>query len=610
MLCPTLLTTTAASHHPTGSADGREMAGSSEFNLFAPGAAWGGQQTIWDAYRDLLLSEKGAYQKPVRLKPPERYAQLQQPPPHAAPAGAAPAGGHSHPPHARNPSMRRMPAWPAPTFDSTFFASQSLSWQRPPPVPPPSTKIRLEGDGEVQRSMQPPRPCHELDKCPSPAPGFVNNLEPASSRLAQAISLGDPRAVGQVRGVTAMVKILCVLYDDPVGGFPLEYARDSIPETPVYPGGQKAPSPAAVDFKPGDLLGCVSGELGLREFLEGKGHEFLVTASKDGLEQELSDAEIVISQPFWPAYMTADRIAKAPKLRLCVTAGVGSDHVDLEAACQRGITVAEVSYSNSISVAEHAVMMILSLVRNYLPSHEMAKSGGWNIADCSSRSYDVEGMHVGTVGAGRIGLAVLKRLRPFDTHLHYTDQHRLPEAVEKELNLCYHDCVESMVRVCDVVTINCPLHPATEHLFNQDLIYKMKRGSYLINTARGKICDRDAVADALKDRHLAGYAGDVWFPQPAPANHPWRSMPHHGMTPHVSGTTLSAQARYAAGVREILECFLAGQPIRKEYLIVQDGQLAGAGVHSYTQGNTTKGHEEAEDFQRRKRLRGGGWGGD
>jgi formate dehydrogenase len=191
-------------------------------------------------------------------------------------------------------------------------------------------------------------------------------------------------------------------------------------------------------------------------------------------------------------------------------------------------------------------------------------------------------MEVGTVGAGRIGLAVLRRLKPFDVKLHYTDRHRLSEDVEKDLNLTYHPSVESMVRVCDVVTINAPLHPETEHLFNDALIDMMKRGAYLVNTARGKICDRDAVVRALKSGKLAGYAGDVWFPQPAPADHPWRTMPHHGMTPHTSGTSLSAQARYAAGTREILECWFAGRPIREEYLIVDRGKLAGTGAHSYS----------------------------
>jgi formate dehydrogenase len=397
-----------------------------------------------------------------------------------------------------------------------------------------------------------------------------------------------------------VANVLCVLYDDPVDGYPPAYAREHIPEIERYYGGQSTPTPERIDFTPGELLGSVSGELGLRKFLEERGHQLIVTSDKDGpdsvFEQRLPEADVVISQPFWPAYLTAERIAKAPRLKLVVTAGIGSDHVDLEAAGGRGITVAEVTYSNSISVAEHVVMMILALVRNYIPSYQRVIEGGWNIADCASRSYDLEGMQVGTVGAGRIGSAVLRRLAPFEVGLHYTDQHRLPNELERELGATFHDSVEQLVSICDVVTINAPLHPQTEGLFDSDLIGRMRRGSYLVNTARGKICDRDAVARACESGQLAGYAGDVWFPQPAPRDHPWRTMPHHGMTPHTSGTTLSAQARYAAGVREILESWLEGRPIREEYLIVDAGKLAGAGAHSYTTGDATGGSEEAGRF--------------
>jgi formate dehydrogenase len=395
--------------------------------------------------------------------------------------------------------------------------------------------------------------------------------------------------------------VLCVLYDDPVDGYPTTYARDEIPKIERYHDGMTTPTPEEIDFTPGALLGSVSGELGLRTFLEGGGHRLVVTSDKDGpeseFEQELPDAEIVISQPFWPAYLTAERIAKAPNLKLALTAGIGSDHVDLQAAMDHGVTVTEVTYCNSISVAEHVVMVILGLVRNYIPSYQWVVDGGWNIADCVSRSYDLEGMQVGTFGAGRIGSAVLRRLKPFEMGLHYTDRHRLPTDVEDELGVTFHEDAESLVSVCDVVTINAPLHPETEHLFDDELIGRMKRGAYLINTARGKICDRDAVARACESGQLAGYAGDVWFPQPAPQDHPWRTMPHHGMTPHISGSSLSAQTRYAAGVREILECWFDGRPIREEYLIVDGGKLAGAGAHSYSAGDATGGSEEAERFK-------------
>jgi formate dehydrogenase len=399
-----------------------------------------------------------------------------------------------------------------------------------------------------------------------------------------------------------MAKIVCVLYDDPVDGYPPAYARDDIPKIARYPDGQTTPTPEAIDFSPGELLGCVSGELGLRKFLEDAGHELVVTADKDGEDSEfdrnLPDAEVVISQPFWPAYLTAERIAKAPELKLAITAGIGSDHVDLQAAIDHGITVAEVTYCNSISVSEHVVMMILALVRNYIPSYKIVVDGGWNIADAVSREYDLEGMQIGTVAAGRIGSAVLRRLKPFDVGLHYTDRHRLSAEVEEELGVTFHELPEEMVAVCDVVTINAPLHPETENLFDEKMLSRMKRGAYLINTARGKICNRDAIAKALESGQLAGYAGDVWFPQPAPQDHPWRTMPWHGMTPHTSGSSLSAQARYAAGTREILECWFADKPIREEYLIAHGGKLAGAGAHAYSEGSATAGHEEAARFKR------------
>jgi formate dehydrogenase len=382
-----------------------------------------------------------------------------------------------------------------------------------------------------------------------------------------------------------MAKVLCVLYPDPETGYPPQYARDGIPAIRAYANGQTAPTPVDLGFRPGELVGSVSGELGLRRYLEKLGHELIVTSDKDGpnsaFEKHLPDAEIVISQPFWPAYLTADRIAKAKKLKLALTAGIGSDHVDLEAAARSHVTVAEVTGSNSISVAEHVVMMVLALVRNYLPAHHYAAKGGWNIADCVARSYDVEGMHFGTVAAGRIGIAVLRRLKPFGLHLHYTDPHRLSTEVEKELGLTYHPDAQSLVKVVDIVNLQMPLYPSTEHFFGDEMFALMKRGAYLVNTARGKLVDRDAVVRALESGQLAGYAGDVWYPQPAPADHPWRTMPYNGMTPHISGTSLSAQARYAAGTLEILQSFFERKPIREEYLIVDGGMLAGTGAKSY-----------------------------
>ena len=399
-----------------------------------------------------------------------------------------------------------------------------------------------------------------------------------------------------------MAKVVCVLYDDPVDGYPKKYARDDIPKITKYPDGQTAPTPSAIDFKPGELLGSVSGELGLRKFLEKAGHTLVVTSSKDGkdsvLDKELPDAEIVISQPFWPAYMTKERIEKAKKLKLIITAGIGSDHTDLQAAMDKGITVAEVTYCNSLSVSEHIVMMILALVRNYIPSYGWVVKGGWNIADCVERSYDLEGMNVGTVAAGRIGLAALRRLKPFDVKLHYYDKHRLPKEVEQELGLTFHPNVESLVKVCDVVTINTPA-PSRDraHVQRQTDRHDEARQLHREHRARQDLrprCHR-ACAGERSTRRLC------WRRVVPAATGQRPSVAHHAPSRHDAAylrhLAFGADPLCRGHARDPRELF-AKKPIRDEYLVVDKGKLAGVGAHSYTAGDATKGSEEAAKFKK------------
>ena len=186
-----------------------------------------------------------------------------------------------------------------------------------------------------------------------------------------------------------------------------------------------------------------------------------------------------ISCRFHPGYLTAERLAKAKKLKLAITAGIGSDHVDLDAANKTngGVTVAEVTGSNVVSVAEHVVMTILTLVRNFVPAHEQIQAGEWNVAAVAKNEYDLEGKVVGTVAVGRIGERVLRRLKPFDCkELLYFDYQPLKPEIEKEIGCRKVDTLEEMLGQCDVVTINCPLHEKTRGLFNKELISKMKKG--------------------------------------------------------------------------------------------------------------------------------------
>lgn len=334
----------------------------------------------------------------------------------------------------------------------------------------------------------------------------------------------------------------------------------------LYPGGEIA-------RRTPELLGCAENALGLTNFLESQGHEFVVLTDKeDEFEKHLPTTEILITTPFWPAYVTKERISKAPKLRLILTAGIGSDHVDLAAAASREITVAEITGSNVVSVAEQVVMHILALVRNYMPAYRQVLDGRWDIAEIAAKAHDLEGKIVGIIGTGRIGQRVCIRLKAFDVMMLYYNIPRLSTVEEAVLGAHYAP-LEQLVEQSDIITINTPLTPQTDTMFNRDLLFNMKKGAYLVNTARGRIVDSLALVEAMEKGHLSGYAGDVWFPQPAPKDHPWRHMPNHAMVPHYSGTTLEAQRRYADGIRDCLISFLNGRPIERDYLIVDNGNV-------------------------------------
>ncbi|KAK0253057.1 Formate dehydrogenase [Friedmanniomyces endolithicus] len=336
------------------------------------------------------------------------------------------------------------------------------------------------------------------------------------------------------------------------------------------------------------LLGTTENELGIRKWIEDQGHTLVTTSDKDGenskFDQELVDAEVIITTPFHPGYLTKERLAKAKKLKIAVTAGIGSDHVDLDAAntTNGGITVAEVTGSNVVSVAEHVIMTMLVLVRNFVPAHEMIAAGEWDVAGVAKNEYDLENKVVGTVAVGRIGERVLRRLKAFDCkELLYFDYQALTPEKEKEIGCRRVDNLEDMLAQCDVVTINCPLHEKTRGMFNKELLGKMKKGSWLINTARGAIVVKEDVAEALKSGQLRGYGGDVWFPQPAPKDHPLRYASYstwgggNAMVPHMSGTSIDAQERYAAGTKAILEEYFSGRENYKpEDLIVHKGDYA------------------------------------
>ncbi|KAJ3315745.1 formate dehydrogenase (NAD+), partial [Gonapodya sp. JEL0774] len=225
----------------------------------------------------------------------------------------------------------------------------------------------------------------------------------------------------------------------------------------------------------------------------------------------------------------------------------------------------------------------------------MIKKGEWKVADVAKASFDVEGKVIGTVGCGRIGYRVLQRLQPFEPkELLYSDYQPISKELEDAVGV-RHVSLEELVAKSDIITINAPLTPETKGLFNKELLAKCKKGVYIVNTARGAIVDTQALVDAVESGHVAGYAGDVWFPQPASRYHPWRIMPRHAMTPHISGTTLDAQARYANGVKDILTRYYAKQPQQPQNIICEGGEIVSR-AYSKTGKIETKAHVSKESY--------------
>lgn len=315
--------------------------------------------------------------------------------------------------------------------------------------------------------------------------------------------------------------------------------------------------------------------IGLRDFLKDSDHELVILKNgEEDLDKHLSDMDIVISAPFYPAYMTKERIEKAPNLKLAITAGVGSDHVDLDAASKNDVGVVEVTGSNTVSVAEHAVMDLLIVLRNFMEGHRQSVEGEWDLSKVGNQARELQNKTIGIFGFGRIGQLVAERLKPFNV----TIQHYDPINQKDNENSRFVE-FEELVKTSDAITIHAPLTPSTDNLFNEDVLNKMKKGSYLVNTARGKIVNTQALVNAVNSGQIQGYAGDVWYPQPAPADHPWRTMPRNGMTIHYSGMTLESQKRIGDGVKDILNRFFNNEPFQDKDVIVSSGKISSS---SYT----------------------------
>ena len=235
---------------------------------------------------------------------------------------------------------------------------------------------------------------------------------------------------------------------------------------------------------------------------------------------------------------SAPVIESADRLKAIVRVGVGYDTVDLAAATRKGIQVGTTPGTNQHAVADYAFGLMLALARRIVRHHNATAEGKWQ----REAGPDVYGKTIGIVGTGAIGKGVARRARGFSMNVLAYDVVKDDEFA-KATPVRYVE-LDELFRESDYVTLHAPLLPSTRYLVNAERLRQMKPTAFLINTARGELVDVDALADALREKRIAGAALDV-FPKEPPGDHPILKLENAIVSPHVAGG--SSEANAAAG---------------------------------------------------------------
>lgn len=221
-------------------------------------------------------------------------------------------------------------------------------------------------------------------------------------------------------------------------------------------------------------------------------------------------------------------LARAPKLKAIARFGVGVDNLDLEACRRRGIVVSNCPGVNTNSVAEHALMLMLGLLRHLGECDRASRVGQWP----RIMHYELRGKTVGLLGFGAVGRRLAALLAPFGVTVLAYDTFPNPDAAQAlGVRLLSQ---EEVIAQADILSLHTPATPETIHLINRDTISSMKDGAFLVNTSRGVVVDEDAVAEALGSGKLAGYGADVFEHEPPTSDNPLFSMEQYLCTPHLA----------------------------------------------------------------------------
>ena len=281
-------------------------------------------------------------------------------------------------------------------------------------------------------------------------------------------------------------------------------------------------------------------ETRMRELFDATLNDSDKSLSRGELEIAVKTADVLV--PTVTDKVDADLIAKAGnQLRLIASFGTGVDHIDLAAAKARGITITNTPGVLTEDTADVTMALILAVPRRIAEGDALARSGQWQgWSPTGMLGHRINGKRLGIVGMGRIGEAVARRARGFGLSVHYHNRKPVHPETEAELEATYWESLEQMLTRVDIVSVNCPHTPATNHLLSRERLSLMQRSAYLVNTSRGEVVDEVALVDLLAQRHIAGAGLDVYNNEPEiPSG--FRDLPNVVLLPHIGSATIEGR---------------------------------------------------------------------
>ena len=304
-----------------------------------------------------------------------------------------------------------------------------------------------------------------------------------------------------------------------------------------------------------------STETRMRELFDAHLRDHDTPLSHAELCAAVQSADVLV--PTVTDRIDADVIAAAgDQLKLIASFGTGVDHIDLAAAKARDITVTNTPGVLTEDTADVAMALMLAVPRRIAEGNQVARSGEWTgWSPTGMLGHRINGKRLGIIGMGRIGTAVARRARGFGLSIHYHNRKPVHPETEAELEATYWDSLDQMLGRVDIVSVNCPHTPATNHLLTRELLSMMQPSAYLVNTSRGEVIDEAALADLLADRQIAGAGLDVYEDEPRITT-ALVSLPNVVLLPHIGSATIEGRLEMGDKVIINIQTFWDGHTPR------------------------------------------------